>query len=73
MCKPKYLSAEEILKQGNAVSCTIVEDVRRELERERREQPIDLGALRAGQDWSMLGGQVVGAEVRRDVKFCRKP
>lgn len=46
----------------NPQPCDAVERVQAQYREERRENLIDPVALREAQDWSELGGRVVGAE-----------
>jgi hypothetical protein len=56
-----FLSGEDFLR--GAKDCNVVEEVFQELYEQREREIIDLAALRRGQDWSYLSGQIVGAEV----------
>tara|TARA_Y100000310_G_scaffold329950_1_gene400722 strand:- start:396 stop:584 length:189 start_codon:yes stop_codon:yes gene_type:complete len=59
----EYVRADDFFRDSRPV--TIGEDVRADLEKERRKQIIDPYISRLNQDWSFLNSQVVSAEVQR--------
>ncbi|HLC32016.1 MAG TPA: hypothetical protein VJK51_05100 [Candidatus Nanoarchaeia archaeon] len=57
-----YMTADDFFK--DAKPCTIVEDLFKELQRQREaEGLIDMHRLRMMQDWSYLNQQIVGVEI----------
>lgn len=58
--KNGYLKVSDFFRSSKATS--IAEDVRRDMARERARTVLDLSELRRQEDWSLLAGQVVGAE-----------
>ena len=69
--RAKYLHLRELFSE--AETTTVSQDVQRQLAAEKRKTILDESLVRQQEDWSLLSGQVVGGEDRRQRRLVDGP